>query len=155
MKQYNLCFRLKKSHGPSFLRTLMCGQKTWNTYLRLNGVPICLTLPPPEPRPSNWTRVQTLEWLEHNPIRNVADVEFLTNEVLRLRDLLVRAQQQLGHESGTAGSDGQRGGRNWQGIVPYLCIIMCFTQDDVKSPFLARANTRSRQELDARDSDIK
>ena len=109
----------------------------------------------PELCPSNWTRVQILEWLEHNPIRNVADVEFLTNEVLRLRDLLVRAQQQLGHESGTAGSDGQRGGRNWQGIVPYLCIIMCFTQDDVKSPFLARANTRSRQELDARDSDIK
>jgi hypothetical protein len=43
----------------------------------------------PVPRPNNWTRVQTMEWLERNPIRNVSDVDFLTNEVLRLQDLLV------------------------------------------------------------------
>jgi hypothetical protein len=115
----------------------------------------------PEPRPSNWTRVQILEWLEHNPIRNVADIEFLTNEVLRLRDLLIRAQRQQGtsNDSGTtscaAGSGGGRSGRNWRGIVPYLRVIMCLTQDNVKSLFLSRANTRSRQELDARNSDSR
>jgi hypothetical protein len=54
-----------------------------------------------------------------------------------------------------AASGGQRGGRNWRGIVPYLRVIMCFTQDDVKSLFLARANTRLRQELDARNSEIR
>jgi hypothetical protein len=27
----------------------------------------------PERRPNKWTRVQILEWLKHNPIRNVAD----------------------------------------------------------------------------------
>jgi hypothetical protein len=103
----------------------------------------------PEPRPSNWTRVQILEWLEHNPIRNDADIEFLTKEVLRLRDLLVRVrqQQQEGNESGR--------GRNWRGIVPYLRVIMCLTQDNVKTLFLSRANTRSRQELDARNSELR
>ena len=35
-------------------------------------------------RPSNRTRVQILEWLEQNPIHDVADIAFLTNEVLRL-----------------------------------------------------------------------
>ena len=38
----------------------------------------------PVPRPSNLTRIQILEWLNHNPIRGVADIKFLTNEVLRL-----------------------------------------------------------------------
>lgn len=110
----------------------------------------------PESRPSNWTRVQILEWLEHNPIRNNEDIEFLTNEVLRLQDLLIRAQRQQGASgTTTAGSGGRQGGRNWRGNVPYLRVIMCFTQDNVKSLFLARANTRSRQELDARNSDIR
>lgn len=101
--------------------------------------------------PSNWTRIQKMEWLEHNPIREAADIEFLTNEVMRLRELLIRAQRQQGIDSGTAG----QGGRNWRGIVPYLCVIMCLTQDNVKRLFLARADTRSRQELDARNSDTR
>lgn len=104
----------------------------------------------PAPRPSNWTRIQIMEWLEHNPIRETADIEFLTNEVMRLRELLVRAQRQQGIDGG-----GGRGGRNWRGIVPYLRVIMCLTQDNVKRLFLARADTRSRQELDARNSDIR
>lgn len=102
--------------------------------------------------PSNWTRIQIMEWLEHNPIREAADIEFLvTNEVMRLRELLIRAQQEQGIDSGPAG----QGGRNWRGIVPSLREIMCLTQDNVKRLFLARADTRLRQELDARNSDIR
>ena len=107
----------------------------------------------PLPRPSNWTRVQTLEWLEQNPVRVANDIEFLSNEVARLQDVLRRAQQQNDGENGTASSRG--GGRNWRGPVPYLCMIMCLTQDNVKCLFLARANTRSRQELDARNSESR
>jgi hypothetical protein len=90
----------------------------------------------PVPRPSNWTRIQILEWLNHNPIRDVVDIEFLTNEVLRLQDLLVVAQQQQGIDSETTASGGQGGQRNWRGIVPYLRVIMSLTQDDVKCLFL-------------------
>jgi hypothetical protein len=107
----------------------------------------------PVPRYSNWTRVQILEWLERNPIHDVADIAFLTNDVFRLRDLLIRAQQQQGVANSTTGSGG---GGNWRrSILPYLCVIMCLTQDDVKSLFLARANTRLLQELDAHNSQVR
>ncbi len=76
------------------------------------------------PRRSNWTRIQILEWLNHNPIRDAVDIEFLTNEVLRLRDLLVRAQRQRGIDSKTTASGGQGGRRNWREIVPYLRVII-------------------------------
>jgi hypothetical protein len=116
----------------------------------------------PVPRPNNWTRVQTMEWLEQNPIRNVSDVDFLTNEVLRLQDLLVRrAQEQEEHNyrlvsGNTSRSGGSSGGRaHWRGCIPYLRIIMCLTQDNVKCLFLTRANSRSRQQLDACNSNVR
>jgi hypothetical protein len=107
----------------------------------------------PLPRPSNWNRLQTMEWLERNPFTTDADVEFLTNEVLRLRNVLLRkAREQDEQQQASAG----RGGRgHWRGCVPYLRIIMCLTRDDVKCLFLTRANTRSRAELDARNSNTR
>jgi hypothetical protein len=33
----------------------------------------------PLPRARNWNRVQTMEWLQQNPICNHADIELLTN----------------------------------------------------------------------------
>ena len=52
-----------------------------------------------------------------------ADVEFLTNEVLRLRDVLLsRALEQEEQQQANTG----RGGRGQlRGCVPYLRIIMC------------------------------
>jgi hypothetical protein len=80
-------------------------------------------------------------------------------EVLRLRNVLERRteeqQQQVltnapaGVQCGT--SSGGRG--HWRGSVPYLRIIMCLTQNNVKCLFLTRANSRSRQQLDARNCD--
>jgi hypothetical protein len=106
----------------------------------------------PAPRPSNWTRVQILEWLERNPVSDSADIEFLTNEVARLQGVLIRTQQQQRELGGNTPRSGGGGGRNWRGSVPYLRMIMSLTQDNVKCLFLSRANTRSRQELDARNS---
>jgi hypothetical protein len=107
-------------------------------------------------RPSNWTRGQTLEWLALNPVSEVDDIEFLTNEVARLQDVARRAQQQQHGENvvTSSRSAGSGGGRNWRGPVPYLRMLMwCLTQDNVMCLFLARANLRSRQELDARNSE--
>jgi hypothetical protein len=118
----------------------------------------------PAPRPSNWTRVQILEWFAHYPVREEEDVNFLRSEVLRLREVLVRVQEQERQErrnnivntpvNGGRGVNRTRG-RNWRGVVPYLRIIMCLTEDNVKSLYLTRADTRSRQELDARNSDTR
>ena len=107
----------------------------------------------PVPRPSNWTRVQTLEWLGRNPVRNELDIQFLRNEVLRLENVLKRRTQeeQALHLDGGGGAIGGRRG-NWRGYVPHLRIIMCLTQDNIKCLFLTRADSRSRQQLDARNS---
>jgi hypothetical protein len=111
----------------------------------LNTVPI--------PRPRNWNRVQKMEWLQENPICHEGDIEFLTNEVLRVEGVLIRkAREQLEMQSAFGGGGG-RG--HWRGSVPYLRLIMCLTQDNVKLLFLTRANSRSRQELDARNSNSR
>ena len=112
----------------------------------------------PVPRANNWKRAQIMEWLERNPVRDGADIEFLKTEVVRLENVLIRSTQdhsemRLSAESRGHGSGGGRG--HWRGSVPYLRIIMCLTQDSVKCLFLTRADTRSRQELDARNSDVR
>jgi hypothetical protein len=47
----------------------------------------------PIPRPRNWNRVQAMEWLQHNPVCDQGDIEFLTNEVLRVNDIFIRRQE--------------------------------------------------------------
>jgi hypothetical protein len=106
----------------------------------------------PVPRPSNWTRVQTLEWLHRNPVRDEVDIRFLRSEVLRLRNVLERRMQEQQVLMAVGGENGSGGRGHWRGCVPYLRVIMCLTQDRVKCLFLTRANSRSRQQLDARNS---
>ncbi len=109
----------------------------------------------PTPRPRNWSRKSTMEWLQVNPIRDPHDVEFLTNKVLRLRNVLERAQ--LTQQQGTSAesNSGSVSGRSWRGPVPYLRVIMCLTQDNVKCLFLTRANIRTRREIDGRNSNSR
>jgi hypothetical protein len=115
----------------------------------------------PLPRPTNWNRVRTIEWLERYPITCGDDIRFLTGEVLRVRDTLLRKQQEelqereqhLGFLDG--GNSATTRGGHWRGCVPYLRIILCLTQDAVKRLFLARADARSQAELDARNSDSR
>jgi hypothetical protein len=87
-------------------------------------------------------------------------IQFLTNEVLRLGEVLVRRarereeQQSLLPGDGPATSFGGSDGRgHWRGSVRSLQIIMCLTQDSVKYPFPTRANSQSWQELDAHNSE--
>jgi hypothetical protein len=89
-----------------------------------------------------------MEWLQQNPLCNHADIEFLTNEVLQVEDVLIRKASEQQQTS-------TKGCGHWRGSVPYLRLIMCLTQDNVKCLFLTRANSRSRQELDAHNSDSR
>jgi hypothetical protein len=43
----------------------------------------------------------------------------------------------------------------WRGSVPYLRLILCLTEDDVKKEFLVRDRAMSRTELDGRHSDVR
>ncbi len=110
------------------------------------------------PRPTNWARMQMMEWLDSNPVSEACDVNFLTSENLRLHEVYHRMQserqQQESSVNATDATNVLRGGGAgpWRGNVPYMRIIMCLTEDDVKSLFLARANTLLRAEFDARNS---
>jgi hypothetical protein len=111
----------------------------------------------PMPRPSNWTRVQNIEWLERYPIACEEDVTFLNSEVLRVREKSLRKNQEILEQQQNAvigGGNIGRGG-NWRGCVPYLRVILCLTQDAVKRLFLTRAHALTRAELDARNSDSR
>ena len=111
----------------------------------------------PAPRPSHWPRHQMIQWLEEHPVSDSTDVQFLTFEVLRLREICIRMQQeqrQFLTMDGVSGSVLSRGG-NWCGCVPYLQLIMTLMRDDVKSLFLTRGDCLSRAQLDARNSDIR
>ena len=107
----------------------------------------------PVPQPRNWNRVKIMDWLGENPVVDEKCIEFLTNEVLRLRVVLETAQQQQIAAASSEAGGGR--GQYWRGSVPYLRIIMCLTQDHVKALFLTRAIMRTRQELDARNSETR
>jgi hypothetical protein len=62
----------------------------------------------PVPRPRSWTCAQSMEWLQQNPVRGGSDVEFLTNEVLRLCIVLERQITGIVPTTGVGGS-----GRSW------------------------------------------
>ncbi|KAI2506748.1 hypothetical protein MHU86_7643 [Fragilaria crotonensis] len=108
----------------------------------------------PIPRPSHWTRQQTIEWLQQNPVHDDVDVDFLTMEVARLcGGILIRAQQQQEETCELVAANASNVGGRWRGSVPYLCVIMCLTQDQVKALFRTRADVQTRQTLDARHSE--
>lgn len=109
----------------------------------------------PTPRPLNWPKSQKIEWLEANPVQDSIDISFLRGEVSRLKEILERSladEQQQRELLGLGGIGVSRGG-NWRGSVPYLRVILCLMQDDIKFAFLRRADAQSRQELDARNSE--
>jgi hypothetical protein len=110
----------------------------------------------PTPQPLNWPRAQKLEWLETNPVEDSIDISFLRGEVSRIKGILERSLEEERQQLEVVGLGGigvSSGRGNWRGSVPYLRLILCLTQDDIKFAFLRRADAQSRQELDARNSE--
>jgi hypothetical protein len=108
----------------------------------------------PLPRPMNWPRSRQIEWLEDNAIKDEADTSFLMGEVSRFKEVAVRTTQEQ-HLVDLGCGASARGGSYWRGNIPYLRMIMCLTEDSIKTAFLTRAFARSRAELDARNSESR
>ena len=96
----------------------------------------------PTPHPLNWPQSQKIEWLEANPVQDTIDILFLRGDVLRLKAILERllADKQHQQELLCLGGIGVGRGGIWRGIVPYLRVIMCLTQDNIKPVFLRQAD---------------
>lgn len=100
----------------------------------------------PRPRAKNWQRPRIMEWLQAHPVCEVQCIAFLVAEVKKLRDVLNRMNEQALESMPT-------GMGKWRGSIPYLRVIMCLTDDNVKNLYLNRANVRTRQEIDGRNSE--
>jgi hypothetical protein len=100
----------------------------------------------PIPKTANWGSRKCIEWLTANPLTDEQDVLFLKNEVQKIEVLINQARQERVEQE-------SRGA--WRGAIPYMRLTMCLIQDDVKSSYLQRADARTRQELDARNSEVR
>jgi hypothetical protein len=78
-----------------------------------------------------------------HPIEGDGDVEFLHNEIARFKGTVTAAT--ACQQEATSGQ--------WRGSIPYLRLILCLTQDNIKHAFLRRGAPLSRQQFDARNSD--
>jgi hypothetical protein len=95
-------------------------------------------------RCSNWRLSKCIDWLKDNPISFEDDIRFLVSECNRFRGTI--------EDAATEERQGPGGG-SWRGSVPYLRLILCLIEDDIKAKYLRRGDTLSRQELDGRNSE--
>ena len=100
-------------------------------------------------KPANWGLNKCMEWLQEHPLVDEQDISFLKNEVYRVKAVILNAQQEQQDE------EARQAGGQWRGPIPYMRLILCLTEDAVKAAFLRRADARTRQELDARNSDVR
>jgi hypothetical protein len=98
-----------------------------------------------KPRSKNWNAAKCTEWLVDNPIKDPTDVSFIKKEVDRFKMSIVAAVDD---------EENQASGQ-WRGAVPYLRLILCLTEDDIKPKFIRRGEALSRTELDARNSETR
>jgi hypothetical protein len=100
----------------------------------------------PRPRANNWKRPRIMQWLYDNPVRESDCKAFLVAEVTKLRDTLDRMNKQ-------AAESAEIGTANWRRSIPHLHVSMCLTDDNVKRLYINRANAKTRQEVDGRNSE--
>ena len=100
-------------------------------------------------KPANWSLPKCIEWLQENPASDQEDIRFLKCEVQRVKEIIINAQQER------QDNEARQTGGQWRGHIPYMCLIMCLTDDDSKTVYLRRADARTRRKLDARNSDVR
>lgn len=101
----------------------------------------------PLPRPKGWNAEKTMEWLKSNPIEDDEDYQFLVSEVKRVKNVLEMALKKATEDEQKLKQCGA-----WRDKIPYLRMIHCIIEDDVKLAYLKRNDPISRSELDARNS---
>ena len=100
-------------------------------------------------KPANWSLAKCVQWLQVHPVVDQEEISFLKNEVRRVKEIVLNAQQERRDE------EARQAGGQWRGPVPYLRLMLCLTEDAIKAAFLRRADARSRLELDARNSAVR
>lgn len=104
------------------------------------------------PKATNWTITKCVDWLESNPLQDANDLLFVKNMVNQLRNV---ALSTIADEEASTTAGDTLVAKKWRGSAPYMRLIMCLVEDDVKAAYLRHADVMSREELDGRNSDIR
>ena len=96
------------------------------------------------PKSSNWHKEMSHAWLVKRPLTDPEDVLFLTREIAKLRNIVLLVEEEADVQAG-----------KWRGSLPYMRLIMCLIQDDIKVAYCKSGDDMMRQALDARNSDSR
>ncbi|KAG7365348.1 hypothetical protein IV203_038551 [Nitzschia inconspicua] len=102
-----------------------------------------------KPRPNSWNAKRCTDWLKANPITEEADVAFLVKRAKENKQVVANPTQK------NSSSDVTEQGNKWFGPLPYLRLIHCLLEDDIKEKWIHRNDPKSIQEIDARRSDVR
>jgi hypothetical protein len=112
----------------------------------------CPDSSPTKPKPNGWSAKKCLDWLEANPITSADDVCFLVRRARAVKQVVTNATQKAGSTSSTQPAEQ---GNKWVGPLPYLRLIHCLMEDDIKGKYIHRGDPKSIQEIDARRSNVR
>ena len=83
------------------------------------------------PKPNGWSAPKCIEWLKDNPITTNDDVAFLYRKEKEVKEIVANATQKAPAASANQSLDGEPGNK-WFGPLPYLRLIHCLFEDDIK-----------------------
>jgi hypothetical protein len=97
------------------------------------------------PKCNSWKAHRAFTWLTEHPITGDDDIAFIHRQLNKFVKLVeLEAAEALTMKEG-----------RWCGVVPYLRIIMCLIEDDIKPAFLERDKAFTRLEVDGRNSETR
>jgi hypothetical protein len=97
------------------------------------------------PKPKGWTFSKCLQFLVQHPITGADEIAFLKTKVQEILQVVNEASK----------ADDDDSGKKWVGQLPYLRLIHCLLEDDVKDKWIHRNDPKTIQEIDARNSDAR
>ena len=109
---------------------------------------------PNKPKPNGWNGNKCIEWLNDNPIVNDDDVAFLFKKAKEVKNVVAAATKKKNSLVGNSPPDSEQGNKGF-GSLPYLRLIHCLMEDDVKDKWIHRNDPKSIQEIDARRSEVR
>ncbi len=99
----------------------------------------------PSPTPAQWNMEKMTSWLLEQPICNPTCVEFLTTETARMTAIFEEALRvKKSEKTGRVGL--------WTRNEPWLRLLHCILDDDIRQGYLQRDKVASRPALDAASS---
>ena len=108
-----------------------------------------------KPKPNRWNAKKCHDWLKANPITNIDDVAFLFRKAKVAKQVVENATQRTVVPTVSVDQPEGEQGNKWFGSLPYLRLVHCLMEDNIRDKWMHRNDPKSIQEIDARRSDVR